>query len=656
MKRILSLVLCMAVLLSSVILTVSADSAIDADPEKLASITTENIVRYTPDKETYKPGEIIYINVSMNSIWGNPELVGHIPGYEDEMPGAYGMSVLTACVVFGCFDSTNYSNPFTPMAVTDLASSSTILNMDRATVGKSALSDAKRNGWMNWFAGSPSFTEEEDAYGMFNGSGDLCTFRLKVNEDATPGTYYIPVGPYAAIVTEKDDAIAFGDIHMNYFGVCNSFNDSVDPNFVTAVTNTDYKDPKHADNPYEGAYVKIVIEGETPTPPETSETEKPDAPMSFELKTDKDGAYSVGDTVEISLNVKDNEGISGDTVSSTLSFCNTNLKLLEVSSPISAFGEADVDYTMANKLGAIEDIGKLVEVPFYFDGSDTYSEDGAVVKLKFEVLGTAVGGATDVSLTALDEAFVGLKANVNIAGSHTHSFTTSTNQPTCTNTGSEDTECSCGLKFSTLIPANGHTESDRKVDTAATCDKAAQQIVYCANCDAIAKIYTIGDPLGHDIETIVTEVSCTQDGTTTQRCKRAGCTTFKADTVVNEEMYGHKNSDGSSAYGESYVAVKPTTNSVGYMGKKCALCGEVWMYEDIAILPVKHGDCNMDGTIGLNDAVTLLKHLADWEDIYFSIENADVNVDKRVNVVDVTTLLKYIAGWDVELGKPATQL
>ncbi len=262
MKRILSLVLCMAMLLSLIPMVVTADSAIDADPEKLASITTENVVRYTPDKETYKPGEIVYINVSMDSIWGDPELVGHIPGYEDEMPGAYGMSVLTACVVFGCFDSTNYSNPFTPMAVTDLASSSTILNMDRATVGKSALSDAKRNGWMNWFAGSPSFTEEEDAYGMFNGSGDLCTFRLKVNEDATPGTYYIPVGPYAAIVTEKDDAIAFGDIHMNYFGVCNSFNDSVDPNFVTAVTNTDYKDPKHADNPYEGSYVKVVIEGD----------------------------------------------------------------------------------------------------------------------------------------------------------------------------------------------------------------------------------------------------------------------------------------------------------------------------------------------------------------------------------------------------------
>jgi len=245
---------------------------------------------------------------------------------------------------------------------------------------------------------------------------------------------------------------------------------------------------------------------------------------------------------------------------------------------------------------------------------------------------------------------------IKLAANHTHDFKENVTPATCTTKGYTDTACDCGLTYRTAEePSLGHTASTNPADTIsvpATCTERGYTTTKCSVCGGAAKV-EYADALGHDFENIVSEVSCTSDGFTMKKCKTCG---HEEDKVITDTAYGHKHPDGSDAYGEDFVAQKPTTNAVGYMGKKCAICGDIWMHTEIPILPVKYGDCNMDGKINLADASTLLKKIAKWE-LYFSVENADVNHDGRVNLVDANKLLKYLAKWpNIDLSAGSTQV
>ena len=117
-------------------------------------------------------------------------------------------------------------------------------------------------------------------------------------------------------------------------------------------------------------------------------------------------------------------------------------------------------------------------------------------------------------------------------------------------------------------------------------------------------------------------------------------------------MLEHKNPDGSDAYGEPFVHIKPTTNSLGYMGRECALCKNIWDYEVIPMLEIMKGDADMDGKITISDAIIILKYCAEWKGLYFSVENADTFVDGRISVLDAGRVLKYVAGWKGPDGNP----
>ncbi len=278
MKRIISISLCVAMLLSMIAMTVSAYGSYTDQ------VTTENVMKITTDKDSYKPGDTIVISASMESIWGDPDLVDNIEGLDYELPGAYGMNIIQATVIFdrSVFSAKAYTNLF---ADTRNGIYSTILNSDAlgVTVTGNNFLDANSLGTQNVTVTSAIHNLEdaemiEPKYCFFNGSGDLWKWNLTIKEDAAPGTYYLPVGPYrytAPDYTGYQPDIAFLDDGVNdrVFGY-NGNVDSLLTDDHKVRYDTGYDGPSRVDadhpelrqvfDPYdiEGSYIEIVIEAD----------------------------------------------------------------------------------------------------------------------------------------------------------------------------------------------------------------------------------------------------------------------------------------------------------------------------------------------------------------------------------------------------------
>ena len=646
MKRILSVFLCVTMLLSMVAVSATAWSFEEADE----LITNTNEMSFSLNKDVYAPGDKVVITATMDSIWGDPELEGDIPGYEElVLPNAYGMDLFTACLVFPL-------DVFTPSAGKDFKGKSDIIGYNDTdmyegiTITKTGLSDAKAGGYYTFLVKCSTFNVDEDQYGSFNGSGDLCQWNLTISPDAKSGTYKLPIGPYC--ITDYETGAEMGLApKYEFFGQW--YADIGNSDTLLYDRDVNYNSPTGEqvnDDATNGGYITIVIDdGTTPVEPEPPVEEDP---MSFEFAAD-DAEHVAGDIVEVKLSVKDNEGIDAAVASSKFSFDNTALKLIEITSPI--FGETHLNYDAINAQGKYEDLGKLTTVDAYFDGSASYDEDGVIATLKFEVLPTAAGDAAVVTGSS-NEDYAYPDATIKLAAKHAHDFTETIVPADCTNNGYTTTACDCGLSYITATETKlGHTLSTDPKDTvtvAPTCTDKGYTVTYCSVCRKNANT-TYTDALGHDWENIVSEVSCLDDGFTMKKCKTCGT---EEDKVITATAHAHKNPDGSDAYGEDYVAVKPTTNSVGYIGKDCSLCGDTWKHTEIPMLEIMWGDNNMDGKINLTDVSVLLKHIAKYKNLYISLDNADVTHDGRINTLDASKLLKYIAKWNVDLSTGSNQL
>ena len=257
MKRILSVFLCAAMLLSMVAMSASAWSLEEADE----LITNTNEMSFTLNKDSYKPGDTVTITATMDSIWGDSELEGDIPGYEDlVLPNAYGMDLFTACLVFPL-------DVFTPKAGNDFKGKSDIIGYDDTdmyegiTVTKTGLSDAKKGGYYTFLVKCSTFNVDEDMYGSFNGSGDLCKWNLTINEDAKPGTYKLPVGPYC--ITDYETGAENG-LAPTYEFFGQWYADIGNSDTLLYDRDVNYNSPtgEHVNNdPTNGAYITIVVEG-----------------------------------------------------------------------------------------------------------------------------------------------------------------------------------------------------------------------------------------------------------------------------------------------------------------------------------------------------------------------------------------------------------
>ena len=632
-------------------------------------VTTENVMNITTDKDSYAAGETVVITASMESIWGDYALEGDIEGYEDMiMPGAYGMNIICANLIYD-------TDIFTAKKHTDLLKGSGILNADanEASVSGNNPIEAKANGAYYLMAESDIYNADYSGYGFFSGSGDLWQWNLTIAADAAPGTYYLPVGPYVITDTEsvgKIPVIKFADDDSDRLWAWLGNPDSllIDRE-VTYKTNYDgpsrvesfsyEKDGKtitEDGTEYECSYVVIVVEGEggTVTPPAPPVEEDP---MSFELTTDKaDAALVPGDVITATFSVKDNEGLS-DAATSIITFNNTALKLTGITSPIEGAGNSTVNLEIANLIGPFETLDSRVEIDTYFENIVALAEDGAVLVATFEVLPTAQAGSLEITVSNI-ETGLEASATVTVAGDHAHSFIETTTPATCEAAGKVEQICSCGLtyKIADISKLDCTPDLNNPIVVPATCERDGQIAYNCTVCGKLAK-NEIKPALGHDWKTVTTEVSCTTDATSQDVCQREGCGKT-TELVVTKPALKHIDPvTGKEAWGEPYILRQPTTNAVGIWAKDCALCKSAWEYEEIAILEVMLGDCNMDGEINVMDVSLLLKSIAKWENLYFSKENADVAGDGRVNAMDVSRLMKYIAKWEgIILGEPPTSV
>ena len=268
MKRIISIFLSVAMLMSMVVVSTNA-----WDEDVASQIETENIVSYTLNQETYKAGDDVLITVEMDEIWGDPDLVGSIPGFAFEGPGAYGMAMLTPSIAFptDVFEVTK--------SIRDYAGSSDIYGLGKDpngdkwgnTITKTTTEDANAFGFMTALVEAKDIYTyeyedeetgdflEEKIFGLFQGSGKVVQFRMVVKDDAVPGTYKIPLGSFQRADGAADSEYEFFGNYFKANGFVDGAANAYGERPITFVSATD----EYVDNdPSVGAYITIVVEGD----------------------------------------------------------------------------------------------------------------------------------------------------------------------------------------------------------------------------------------------------------------------------------------------------------------------------------------------------------------------------------------------------------
>lgn len=115
-------------------------------------------------------------------------------------------------------------------------------------------------------------------------------------------------------------------------------------------------------------------------------------------------------------------------------------------------------------------------------------------------------------------------------GDHTHNYTESVVEPTCTERGYTLHTCDCGEEFKDGYKAAlGHSYSDFTVTEEATCVKGEVKTHECNRCGETETV--TGNPLGHSFVNYVSDgnATCLTDGTHTAKCDRCEITDTKDD-------------------------------------------------------------------------------------------------------------------------------
>ena len=164
---------------------------------------------------------------------------------------------------------------------------------------------------------------------------------------------------------------------------------------------------------------------------------------------------------------------------------------------------------------------------------------------------------------------------------HTHSYVgTVTQAATCEASGVMTYTCSCGDKYTEVIPATGHNYTETVV--AATCDQAGSRTLTCSTCGATTT-ETI-PATGHNYTETVVAATCDQAGSRTLTCSTCGATTTETIPAT-----GH-------SYGEPVVTNPATCGTDGSSTVTCTVCG----YTETRTVPAtgQHNFVtNEDGTV-----------------------------------------------------------
>ena len=153
-----------------------------------------------------------------------------------------------------------------------------------------------------------------------------------------------------------------------------------------------------------------------------------------------------------------------------------------------------------------------------------------------------------------------------------HNYEAKVIAPTCTKQGYTVNTCSvCGDAYKdayTAIDSLNHTTYISKFSVAATCTETGlTHEIGCTECNEVIKTQAVTpiNPSNHNVVSVVTDPTCTEDGYTTHSCSRdCGYFTTYKDTVV--PALGHRM--------ENVVALAATCTTPGYTAhQECNRCG-----------------------------------------------------------------------------------
>lgn len=172
---------------------------------------------------------------------------------------------------------------------------------------------------------------------------------------------------------------------------------------------------------------------------------------------------------------------------------------------------------------------------------------------------------------------------------HSHEYTATVVEPTCTQIGYTLYTCICGHEYrADLVDQLGHTWNEGEVVVEKTCDTDGSMRYTCTVCEAT---YDVVIRAGHNwSETVTVEATCTTDGSVTRTCE--GCGASETETIPA----AHTWDDGE-------IITEATCTESGEKLCVCAVCG---ISEHIEIAVLGHyflnGTCERCGA-GINDVV-----------------------------------------------------
>lgn len=163
-----------------------------------------------------------------------------------------------------------------------------------------------------------------------------------------------------------------------------------------------------------------------------------------------------------------------------------------------------------------------------------------------------------------------------LSESHTHDYTGKeevVSEASCTNEGSKKVYCSepeCGAYITQTIPKTDHEYGEWQITTPATFNTDGVKTRYCIHCSAYETetIPKLSEGHTHDYsgkEEIIKEPSCTEEGSKKIYCLNPDCGEY---TVVSIDIIDH-------IAGEWEITDPATCTKSGTKVKKCTKCGKV---------------------------------------------------------------------------------
>lgn len=246
-----------------------------------------------------------------------------------------------------------------------------------------------------------------------------------------------------------------------------------------------------------------------------------------------------------------------------------------------------------------------------------------------------------------------------VSSSHTHSWSKTVIDSTCTESGYTLYECTCGTAYEN----DWSTSYGHNPGSAATCTVPQK----CSRCGV-----TLKEATGHTYASVITSPTCTAKGYTTYTCvcgdsykcdftAESGHSYNKTVTAPTCASTGYTHYDCSRCSKEYYadytdmvghewdsgkIVKEPTVDEKGVMSFSCKTC-KLTKKEDIEKLDFVIGDVDNDGKVSAADARLALRcsvGLEKYGESSKQFSACDADSDGKVTASDARKILRFSVG------------